>query len=322
MFWFVEILLLKGQSSLKINDITKKNIWEFLMVKFPIFFPLSYIFLLNQYPNYESYIIFITLLILAEPHFGATWPFLLYKKNYAVIKERNFFYIFIPIFICLFSIFLFYYSKTSFYFIFLVANIYHVTKQSVGISKLYIKNVEEKSFQSITIYCFAILFFFIGILRFYGPLQNTTLISIISLSLIIITLIVYVSVYKVNENILILLTGILIFFPMCFVSKPIHGIIMGVTMHYTQYLYLTYKVYKGRRRENEQSLSIKKNYYLIIIVFYGVIMSLLATSGKSLNIENLILIPIIGQFLHFYIDSLLWKFSNEHHRNVTLKFLK
>ena len=62
--------------------------------------------------------------------------------------------------------------------------------------------------------------------------------------------------------------------------------------------------------------------YLIIIVFYGVIMSLLATSGKSLNIENLILIPIIGQFLHFYIDSLLWKFSNEHHRNVTLKFLK
>ena len=32
------------------------------------------------------------------------------------------------------------------------------------------------------------------------------------------------------------------FFPICFVDKPIHGIVMGVTMHYVQYLALTYKI--------------------------------------------------------------------------------
>ena len=43
-----------------------------------------------------------------------------------------------------------------------------------------------------------------------------------------------------SENFLTFVTGCLIFYPMCFVSNPVHAIIMGVTMHYTQYLYLTY----------------------------------------------------------------------------------
>ena len=38
-------------------------------------------------------------------------------------------------------------------------------------------------------------------------------------------------------------------------------------------------------------------------------------------IKNLILIPITGQMLHFYLDSFIWKFSEEHNRQNTLKFI-
>jgi len=53
-------------------------------------------------------------------------------------------------------------------------------------------------------------------------------------------------------------------------------------------------------------------------------MSTLSLFGKSTNeiFNFLVIIPIIGQMLHFYLDSQLWKFSKEHNRKNTLKFLK
>ena len=48
---------------------------EFLFGKFPIIFPILYFFVLFYFPNFETLLIFTTILILAEPHFGATWPF-------------------------------------------------------------------------------------------------------------------------------------------------------------------------------------------------------------------------------------------------------
>jgi hypothetical protein len=256
---------------------------------------------------------------LAEPHFGATWPFLVYKKNYPEIIDNKNYYIFFPLMIVASSIFLFFYSPAIFYFIFLVANMFHVTRQSTGISKLYVSDLKERNFQTIAIYLFGILFFLIGILRFYGPIENINL-SFVGL-IILLVMMWYIKTFKYSANLLVMLTGILIFFPMCFVEKPIHAIIMGVTMHYTQYLYLTYKIFDNREKNDGEKKS-NFNAYIITVIFYGVIMSILSMSGKNVELKNLILIPIIGQFLHFYIDSLLWKFSNEHHRNVTLKFLK
>ena len=53
-------------------------------------------------------------------------------------------------------------------------------------------------------------------------------------------------------------------------------------------------------------------------------MSVLSLSGKFnyAYLENLILIPIIGQMLHFYLDGFMWRFSESHNRDVTLKYLK
>ena len=53
-------------------------------------------------------------------------------------------------------------------------------------------------------------------------------------------------------------------------------------------------------------------------------MSVLSIFGKneSVFLSNLIIIPITGQMLHFYLDSQLWKFSIKHNRDNVLKYIQ
>ncbi len=44
-------------------------------------------------------------------------------------------------------------------------------------------------------------------------------------------------------------------------------------------------------------------------------------NNSNINLNSLILIPIIGQMLHFYLDSQLWKFSFPHNRENVLKYI-
>ena len=70
-------------------------------------------------------------------------------------------------------------------------------------------------------------------------------------------------------------------------------------------------------------LSSKIYNYLGIIIVYSIIMTGLSLFGKyeTSILKNLILIPIIGQMLHFYLDSQLWKFSDKYNRDNTLIYL-
>ena len=67
-----------------------------------------------------------------------------------------------------------------------------------------------------------------------------------------------------------------------------------------------------------------KTNYLGIIIFYSIAMSLLSLLGQSTNeiLNFLIIIPVTGQMLHFFLDSQLWKFSNAHNRENVLTYLK
>ena len=99
---------------------------------------------------------------------------------------------------------------------------------------------------------------------------------------------------------------------------------MGVTMHYVQYITITYKVIKKRKEiENKKIINVNYNYFIIIGI-YASIMSILAFIDllDASIFELLILVPILGQILHFYLDSFLWKFKDKHNREVTLKYIK
>ena len=136
----------------------------------------------------------------------------------------------------------------------------------------------------------------------------------------------YIIRFKFSENLLTMITGVLIFYPVCFVTNPVHAIIMGVTMHYSQYLFLTNKVMS--ERDKEKAEIIPKNFFskykfIITIIIYSAIMSVLSIFGKNNSefLSSLIIIPITGQMLHFYLDSQLWKFSESHNRENILKYL-
>ena len=82
---------------------------QFLLVKFPIIFPLIYGFILYFFPSFETALIILTILLLAETHFAATWPFFLDKINYPFIIKNRVSLITMPVFIVLFSLFGFFY---------------------------------------------------------------------------------------------------------------------------------------------------------------------------------------------------------------------
>ena len=299
---------------------------ELIFVKFPIFLPIIYGILLYSFPNFETQLIFLSILILAETHFGATWPFFLDKVNFQHIKEKKIELIFFPILVTFFCIVGFFYFRNFFLLIFFAANMYHVTRQSYGVMNLYTKEPLEKSHYSKIIYLYNFIFFIIAFFRFYMPIISNEDLLFLNYSIILSIILVLFFEYKkfgFSDNFLTLITGVLIFYPVCFVSNPVHAIIMGVTMHYSQYLYLTSKVIKKRSLEN--NITKKSNIYRFwsIVIIYSIVMSVLSIFGKNDSefLKTLIFIPITGQMLHFYLDSQIWKFSEKHNRDNILKYL-
>ncbi len=304
---------------------------DFFLIKFPIIFPLLYAYFLFSFPNLENVIVITAIFLLAEPHFGATWPFFINKRNKNYIYKNKINLIIFPILLIIFCLLGFFLFRSTFLLIFFAANIYHVTRQSFGILKLYVLQKENINFYSYILYFFNILFFFVGVIRFYTPIVSENNIFLLNLTVLVFFVITFVISYlktkKFEEN-LILSTGILIFYPICFVENPVHAIIMGVTMHYTQYIALTYKVTRKRLFENKfEKISFLKNYnlkFVIFILLYSILMTLVSFMGQQADIvlKNLIIIAITSQMLHFYIDSQLWKFSEQHNRDNVLKFLR
>lgn len=301
----------------------KKDVF---FVKFPVFFPLLYGFILFSFPILETQLIFITILLLAETHFGATWPFFINKVNYNYINKKKINLVLLPIILTIFCIIGFFYFKSLFLLIFFAANVYHVTRQSYGVMNLYTKNLNEKKNYANLIYIFNFIFFVIAFFRFYIPLitsDHLLILNITVISFLFLVFFIQIRKFGFSENFLTMISGVLIFLPVCFVSNPVHAIIMGVTMHYSQYLFLTSKVIKKRSVIN----TIKnKNYFtrfIAIIILYSIVMSILSIFGKNDSefLKSLIFIPITGQMLHFYLDSQLWKFSESHNRENILKYL-
>jgi hypothetical protein len=314
------------------KQIINKN-FDLILIKLPIIFPLIYGVILFTFPQYENILIFATLLLLAEPHFGATWPFFLNKSNLGEIKNNKITYIYGPITLVIFCFLGFFYMNYIFLFIFFALNIFHVTRQSVGVCKLYKSSKNEINYQEFIIYIFNFLFFIIGIFRFYIPIINEGNIFILNISiwsLLVITFSIYFLVFKNIESLFTLITGVIIFLPICFVDKPIHAIVMGVTMHYSQYLALTYKISSRRKLEKTLIANSKLNFFgiknysfILFVMIYGIFMALLSVGSSSSNdlFKSLLVIPITGQILHFYLDAYLWKFSIKHNQDVTLKHI-
>ena len=162
-------------------------------------------------------------------------------------------------------------------------------------------------------------------MRFYTPIildKHLFVLNIVIILTVFLVLLLFLLKKNETKDLLTFLSGLIIFYPICFVDKPVHAILMGVTIHYSQYLYLTYLIDRGRSSQSVSKIFL--NYKFIFIIFsYAGIMTLLTLLSKnnSYILSYLIIIPITGQMLHFYIDSFIWRFSESHNREVSLKYI-
>jgi len=313
------------------NIINKKI--DFWFIKFPIIFPIIYFSILYFFPNSESYLIVLTILLLAEPHFAATWPIFINKKNTQYIQKNKFSLIYGNLFIFIFCILGFIFFRNTFLLIFYFFNVFHVTKQSIGVLRLYENKEIGLNFKIHSIYIFNALFFLIGFFKFYtNTIDEITMVYVnyvVYLSLIL-TIILFYFKYRDLRKIFLMISGIIIFLPICFIENPVHGILMGVTIHYSQYLIITAKVKIGREGFKIESLfeltkKLSKSNFLKFILIYSLLMTFFSISTKIfINesfLKNLLIIPITFQMLHFYIDSYIWRFRDAHNRKEVFRYI-
>lgn len=305
---------------------------DIFLIKFPILFLFTYLLLLFLFPEKEQLTSLLVMLFFAEPHFGATWTLFSDKNLRSYAKKRKFEFVFMTSFIVLCSILVFMINKNIFYLFFFLFNAWHVTKQSIGICKLFSKDLLEIRYQSIAIntinlfiiFFGAILYLSLGILSF----DTSKNLGILIGSFIALLFLYQIFRFKNLENALTTLTGLIIFLPSFFVMKPIHALLAGVTMHYSQYLSITFRVYLNKNKirlfQNNYLGFFKHTIsYLRLIIIYGFLATFLTSISQDSEgfYANLIIVPIIGQIIHFYIDGLIWKAGDKNIRKINFKYI-
>ena len=78
----------------------------------------------------------------------------------------------------------------------------------------------------------------------------------------------------------------------------------------------------GRRTQPPGTIPYIRSYLLLIGVYDAIATFLAIFSQKSSDIFGaLIIIPILGQMLHFYLDGLVWRFRDPTIRERNHRFL-
>jgi hypothetical protein len=311
-------------------------VYDLLLICIPLFVPISYYVLTIHFPSYNSLLFFIYLFILGETHFGATWLFFIHPNNRAWVVKNKYYSIYLPIIVIAALIILAIRSINFVLLIILIYNFFHVTRQSIGVTKIYANRNSNIKIELIYIYISNILCVVVGIFRFIIPIDiiNDNL-FIISCFVILVScsyfVLILVKPWK-STNIYFVasvLTGIFLYSPLLFANTIQDAFAMGVGMHYSQYLAIVIPVNLRRLSQIERGINIKlasnnkRNKFFLMIISYlllysGIMVSLTYTKNF---LDYYYLIPVFFQLAHFYLDSFTWRFSDEHIKTNIGKYI-
>lgn len=246
----------------------------------------------------------IVMFLLAEPHFAMTIPLLFaYRKNFFL---KPLFFLFIPITIIFISSLLFFQLPNFFFLIFLIANVFHVNRQSVGFLKLQAKyfdpiaQIYEALLHTLTFLCLVVAFYLKS-----HDLKIAILIFSVNLFIMICVTKAYSSTFPSMKQLLVICQGFLIFLPIAIFEDILLAFAVGISIHYLQYLAISWNVLiKG--------FGFSFVPVFLVIIFYstastGALSGFLTTERISL----IVFIPTLLQLLHFYYDGLIWRRSDE-----------
>jgi len=317
----------------EVKKITPNIFLDNLFINFPLWFPISYIYLAVNYPEKSNFLFILVLFLFAETHFASTWLFLFDKQNWPWLKTNSYKLFFLPLYLIILIAFTWFFTPSLILILHYLASGWHVTKQSTGILKIYGANSKIYQF---FVYFSSFTCLAIG-LKNPGILKSTLDFNFINLILLVlfisyIAILTFSLLGKLNKKILIalpLLTGILIYIPILFFDNLATATAVGVGMHWCQYIAIMWSM-NIRKNLNQKSNLLNLSFTLkrVLFVFlYALIMTSLAVIGMPNIIKNttqysyFYLIPLIFQLYHFYIDGFIWKFSDKHIKKSVLPFL-
>ena len=320
-----------------------------LLICCPVVVPIVYLALIGQFPAYEALIFLAFLVLLGETHFGITWFFFLDRENIKWALRRPLYSVAIPTVMTVGFLAIFFFVDPALAMLLSsVFSAYHVTMQSVGVSRLYGGRNKTTDIAAKFIIGCSALFLFIGFVRFYNPIVDPKELSQAiaayvdpsSLALVIIALIIAVvlAFRMVNRAamptnlVLTTITGALLYSPYLFASRPEHAIAMGVGMHWCQYLAITVPLYTRKRNAPDYRrtsvLGINMWQLLGLLGLYAVLMGyfridtgLTSLGQYDYSLSYLVAIPLIFQNLHYYSEMFTWKFSDPHIRERVGSFV-
>ena len=248
----------------------------------------------------------IVMFLLAEPHFAMTIPMLYGYRSLFVSKRTEF--ILVPALIVSVSSVLFFANPLAFSIIFLLANVYHVNRQSMAVFGLQRKAPKEMLYLYEWFLHFSVILFFA--LRNLLS-ENLVLSGLICVTCLILGYVFLGSMHKRFNNgpkstisdFLSFSQGFLIFAPVCFFENLITAFAIGISIHYLQYLLIAWPICRK-----------SFNFSLVSLVGFIAFYSLVSTGSLSgmISTEKIsvfILIPTVLQLLHFYYDGFIWRRS-------------
>jgi hypothetical protein len=311
----------------------KKLDWTFLI--FPIWIPILYILLEHLSGENAPLVTFAFIFLIGESHFLATLFFFTGENREYINSKKKEFYLIPLVLILINSIF---FSINLKYALILGAlmSAYHVTRQSIGLLKLFGGKNSKLEFD---IYLFSLFFVGVGFLRtsnqyfesdnFIYKLTNYIwdLFTVVNTPTIMAFVILYLA-YRVlknqdkmnKETIALYFTGTLLYSPYLFTS-PTTASVIGVSMHWSQYLTLVAGISVHSGKLNFQKLKEKKITLfvgLVVVIFAIIAVSDYVRLVKEVNLWILI-VPLSIQLLHYYYDSLIWRGSEPHLRETVFK---
>ena len=244
----------------------------------------------------------IVMFLLAEPHFAMTIPLLWGYRDF--FKTDKIYFIYIPLAIVISTAVLFYFSLALYSYLFLLANIYHVNRQSRGMLQIQAgASLNTAKLYEFTLHFTCLLIF---LSRIFYPDRSTLL----ALAGLLIVMSLAFAIWRIEHSkptlyrIFVALQGYLIFLPVIYFDDLILAFAVGISIHYLQYLAISFPVCKK-----------SFGFSLVPLILFLITYSFFSTGSLSgfFTFENLFLIvfiPTTFQLLHFYYDCFIWNNSN------------
>ncbi len=318
------------------KTITNNSILDKVLIIFPVWFPLIYILILNNYPSISQLIFISSIFLFAETHFASTWLFFFDKDNHNWIKNNSYNYFYLPVYIIGLIIIVWFLNSSLIILFHYLASGWHVTKQSIGILKLYKVYNKLNSFliYSISFGCLTFGLRNPGIIakNFSSSEVNIFLLFFGVIYLLTLAINLFGKNQQIINNLLPVITGLLIYLPILFFENLALATVIGVGMHWIQYIAIMWSI--TLRKEKFNLIKIKNKFIfkkisrkILFIFMYSLIMTIFAVkginglSGQKAEYSIFYLIPIIFQFYHFYIDGFIWKFSEKHIRESVASYI-